>query len=144
MNTVELESSDGGKIEVDVEIVKMSATLRELREAIGDQPGSVIPVDVKFSTLQKVVEYLYAHVHDPADQPRHLRVEGQANFVSDADKALFGVRADNSVQDKAALYDLAKASDALGIKSLLDATTSAIANQFLGKSKEQIQQLMYA
>lgn len=143
MNTVELESLDGGRIEIDVHLAKMLSYIANLMEDIGDQAGTVISVPVNFATLRTVTNYLYAHAADPADQPRHLRVEGQPNYLSDADKALFGVQADNSVRDRQALYDLARAADALGSKHLLEATTSAIANQFLGKNKEQIQQLLY-
>jgi S-phase kinase-associated protein 1 len=101
-------------------------------------PDLEVPLpDVNYLILDKVVQYISHHVDDLPNQPAQ-----PVEFISDWDRALLGILPDNSVPDKAQLYELIKAANYLEIKPFLEVTTKAAANMLRGKTTEQMKVIL--
>lgn len=132
---MKLKSSDGKEFEVEEAVVKMSVTLKNLIEDLGDDNDSAIPVpNVTSNILEKVIDFCKEHKDDPvlteeqALEKRHEEITGfDAEFVK---------------VDQNTLFDMILAANFLDIKPMLDLTCKTVACMIRahGKSPEDIRQ----
>jgi len=128
---VHLRSSDEQMFEVDEEVAFESLTVRNMIEDTGTEAPIPLP-NVSSKILAKIVEYCKFHVETKAtssDKPSKLDDDLKAwdtEFVN---------------VEQSTLFELILAANYLNIKSLLDLTCEAVANQIKGKTPEEIRKL---
>jgi len=138
MNPIILESSDEVQYEIAVPSALLSGTIRNVIDDLGGETDVVLPLpEINSQNLADVITYLNYHVNDPPAQP-----DQPVDFISDWDRQFLGIRADNTVQNMARIYELIAAANYLDIKPLLDVTTKAVANALRGKSVEEMRAIL--
>uniref|UniRef100_A0A914ZRD7 Skp1-related protein n=1 Tax=Parascaris univalens TaxID=6257 RepID=A0A914ZRD7_PARUN len=137
---IRLKSSDNEIIEVDSNVIKVSASIHAAfpgpeidfeGSSEVEKTSQLIPVDgVEGSILRKVVEWCEHHKSDAvASQETDNFPEG----ISDPwDVQFFNV-------DKEILFKTILAANALGIEGLLNAACKAVAKMIEGKSAEEME-----
>lgn len=131
MAAVKLVSSEGDKLEVDVQAAKMSVLLATMIDDGGTDDE--IPIaNVNTRTLKKVIEYCKMHVNSPpAEIDKPLRSAYLTNLVSKEDYEFIDV-------DNEQLFELIMAANFLNIKPLLDLASAKVASLIKGRSVEEI------
>lgn len=134
MPNIKLQSSDGEIFEVDVEVARMSNTLRTMLDDLGieEDDGEPIPVqNVNSAILRKVIQWATYHKNDPPtpedDDAREKRTDDISSWDSDFLKV-----------DQGTLFEIILAANYLDIKGLLDVTCKTVANMIRGKTPEEI------
>ncbi|XP_055328774.1 S-phase kinase-associated protein 1-like [Paramacrobiotus metropolitanus] len=137
---VRLQSNDGETFDVDLEVVKLSGTIKNMLEDLGladeghnQSEDEVVPLPmVTGAILKKVLAWAEYHKNDPL-----------ATRESDDDTSK---RTDDIVQwdseflkvDQGTLFELILAANYLDMKGLLDVCCKTVANMIKGKSPEEI------
>ncbi|KAI2810960.1 hypothetical protein RDWZM_002203 [Blomia tropicalis] len=134
MPIIKLLSSDEEPFEVDVDIARMSITLRTMLDDLGieEDDGEPIPVqNVNSSILRKVIQWCTYHKNDPPtpddDEQREKRTDDIPSWDADFLKV-----------DQGTLFEIILAANYLDIKGLLDVTCKTVANMIRGKTPEEI------
>ncbi|KAF7494291.1 S-phase kinase-associated protein 1 [Sarcoptes scabiei] len=134
MPNIKLQSSDGEIFEVDVEVARMSITLRTMLDDLGieEDDGEPIPVqNVNSAILRKVIQWATYHKGDPPtpddDDTREKRIDDITSWDSDFLKV-----------DQGTLFEIILAANYLDIKLLLDLACKTVANMIRGKTPEEI------
>eukprot|EP00052_Salpingoeca_macrocollata_P000410 m.20143 g.20143 ORF g.20143 m.20143 type:complete len:164 (+) comp10497_c0_seq1:95-586(+) len=129
---LKLKSSDGKEFEVPESVAKMSVTIRNLQEDLGDDvEDTPIPVpNVNSTILQKVIQFCTEHKDDPP-----LSEEQE---LERRNEEITGWDADFVKVDQNTLFDMILAANFLDIKPMLDLTCKSVANMIRGKSPEDI------
>ncbi|OXA63672.1 S-phase kinase-associated protein 1 [Folsomia candida] len=135
MPFVNLESSDGDLVKVDVDVIKCSVTINALIEHLGlEDDNEVVPLqNVGTETLHKVLAWAKHHKDDlPSvdddedDPPRERRTDittWDANFIK---------------MEQIQLFDLILAANYLDISGLLDLGCKIVADMIKGKTADEI------
>ncbi|CAK9305109.1 unnamed protein product [Gordionus sp. m RMFG-2023] len=133
MPNIKLQSSDGEIFEMDVEIAKVSGTIKTMLEDLGmeDEEEEVVPLpNVNAAILKKVIQWATHHKDDPTppdDEEREKRTDDISSWDADFLKV-----------DQGTLFELILAANYLDIKGLLDVTCKTVANMIKGKTPEEI------
>lgn len=134
---VVLEASDGTKVTVPVEVVKLSRTLADMLEDLLEfREGEVLPEEkieiplpnVDSPTLIKVVEWMNHHYGQPPVEERKI---DDKYYIPPWDAEFFNV-------DQKMLFDIIMAANYLNIEPLSDLAYKVVANMITGKSTEEI------
>ena len=134
MPQIKLRSSDSEIFEVDVEIAKMSETIKTLLEdsCLDDDDEEPIPLpDVNAAILRKVIEWSIHHKDDPPPAADEENREKRTEDIEPYDQEFLKV-------DQGTLFELILAANYLDIKGLLDVTCKTVANMIKGKTLEEI------
>ena len=134
MPQIKLRSSDSEIFEVDVEIAKMSETIKTLLEesCLDDDDEEPIPLpDVNAAILRKVIEWSIHHKDDPPPAADEENREKRTENIEPYDQEFLKV-------DQGTLFELILAANYLDIKGLLDVTCKTVANMIKGKTPEEI------
>jgi len=134
MTKVKLQSSDGVVIEVDVEVIQCSQTIKTMLEDLGFEEGDdeVIPLpNVNSTILNKVVQWATHHKDDPPPLEDDENKEKRTDDISSWDAEFLKV-------EQSTLFELILAANYLDIKGLLDVTCKTVANMIKGKTPEEI------
>ena len=134
MPQIKLQSSDSEIFEVDVEIAKMSETIKTLLEdsCLDDDDEEPIPLpDVNAAILRKVIEWSIHHKDDPPPAADEENREKRTEDIEPYDQEFLKV-------DQGTLFELILAANYLDIKGLLDVTCKTVANMIKGKTPEEI------
>ena len=134
MPQIKLRSSDSEIFEVDVEIAKMSETIKTLLEdsCLDDDDEEPIPLpDVNAAILRKVIEWSIHHKDDPPPPADEENREKRTEDIELYDQEFLKV-------DQGTLFELILAANYLDIKGLLDVTCKTVANMIKGKTPEEI------
>ena len=137
---INLRSSDSVDFSMDVELAKISETLKTMLDDLGidtesDEASEPIPLpNVNGATLKKVVEWCEHHKtdykefadEDESSQP-HL------DDISDWDVTFFNI-------DQAKIFEIILAASYLDVKGLLNIGCKSVAKLTQGKTPEQIRE----
>ena len=137
MPQIKLRSSDSEIFEVDVEIAKMSETIKTLLEdsCLDDDDEEPIPLpDVNAAILRKVIEWSIHHKDDPPPAADEENREKRTEDIEPYDQEFLKV-------DQGTLFELILAANYLDIKGLLDVTCKTVANMIKGKTPEEIRKI---
>jgi S-phase kinase-associated protein 1 len=136
MSTVKLQAADNtdGFIEVEEKVARMSQTISNMLEDLGNSDLPVPLHNVSTKILTKVVEYCKYHTENPETQSadsQTTQTDKTALDISPWDKNFCEI-------DQETLFELILAANFLDIKPLLDLTCKTVANMIKGKSPEEI------
>jgi len=133
---VRLQSSDGEVFEVEMEIIKLSHTIKTMLEDLGvedeESETEIIPLpNVNAAILKKIIQWCSYHKEDPPmldeDDNKEKRTDDIGSWDSDFLKV-----------DQGTLFELILAANYMDIKGLLDVTCKTVANMIKGKTPEEI------
>ncbi len=127
-DNVTLQSNDGQDFRVEVEVAKMSETIKNLIEDAGTSSAIPLP-NITGQILAKVVEYCKFHKDHPT-----VVTEDDKNRTDN----IIGWDLDFCNIDQPCLFELILAANYLDIKPLLDLTCKTVANMIKGKTPEEI------
>ncbi|KAL1509884.1 hypothetical protein ABEB36_004555 [Hypothenemus hampei] len=133
MPQIKLQSSDGEVFPIDVEIAKMSTTLKTMLEDLGmeDDDDEIVPLpNVNAAILRKVLEWCTAHRHDPP-LSEDINLDTRTNNITCWDAEFLKV-------DQGTLFGLILAANYLDIKGLLNIACKIVATMIIGKTTEEI------
>lgn len=129
---VTLSAVDGAEYTVDVEVAKISETIKNLIEDAGIDNPVPLP-NITGPILAKVIEFCkYYHEHPPAV----AEPGAEPNPVTTS--AISTWEAEYVRVDQQLLFQLVLAANYLDIKPLLDLTCKTIANMIKGKTPDEI------
>jgi len=138
---VRLASNDGETFDVDLEVVKLSGTVKNMLEDLGlgdaeaQNPGDddIIPLPmVTGAILRKVLHWAEFHKNDPlANRDNDDETTKRTDDISQWDSEFLKV-------DQGTLFELILAANYLDMKGLLDVCCKTVANMIKGKSPEEI------
>eukprot|EP00047_Mylnosiga_fluctuans_P001634 m.221221 g.221221 ORF g.221221 m.221221 type:complete len:163 (-) comp10541_c0_seq1:134-622(-) len=132
--SIKLRSSDDRIFEVEEGVAKMSVTIKNMLEDLGDDPDTPIPIpNVSGTILSKVIDYCKAHKDDLPLSEEQQQAERFADIT--------GPDAEFVKVDQAALFEMILAANFLDIKPMLDLTCKSVACMIKGKTPEEIRQL---
>jgi len=137
MAKVILQSSDGVQMEVDIEVAKMSATIKTMMDDLGysEDKAETVPLpNVRGDILKLVVDWCVRHKDDPPPPVEDDERERRTDDISPWDTTFLQV-------DQPILFDLILAANYLDIKGLLDVCCKTVANMIKGKTPEEIRKL---
>ncbi|OXA64765.1 S-phase kinase-associated protein 1 isoform X2 [Folsomia candida] len=135
MPFINLESSDGDMLKVDVDVITCSLTIKQLIDNLGvGDDSEVVPLkNISTEILQKVITWAEHHkddlpsIEDDEDPPRERRTDDittwDANFIK---------------MEQIELFDLIVAANYLDITGLLDLGCKIVANMIKGKTADDI------
>ncbi|XP_037686563.1 S-phase kinase-associated protein 1-like [Choloepus didactylus] len=133
MPSGKLQSSNGERFEVDVEIAKQSVTITTMLEDLGmDDEGDdpVPPPNVNAAILKKVIQWYTHHKDDPPPPEDDENKEKRADDIPVWDQEFLKV-------DQETLFELILVANYLDIKGLLDITCKTVASMIKGKTPEE-------
>eukprot|EP01127_Copromyxa_protea_P015317 TRINITY_DN438_c0_g2_i1.p1 TRINITY_DN438_c0_g2~~TRINITY_DN438_c0_g2_i1.p1 ORF type:complete len:164 (-),score=53.21 TRINITY_DN438_c0_g2_i1:67-558(-) len=130
---VKLQASDDpdNVVEVDIAVARMSQTIHNMLEDIGNTDLPIPLHNVTSKILTKVIEYCQYHTENPTPKSDEKKDEKRTDDISPWDKNFCSV-------DQATLFELILAANFLDIKPLLDLTCKTVANMIKGKTPEEI------
>jgi len=134
MPNIKLQSSDGEIFEVDVDVAKLSVTIKTMLEDLGmdEEDDEAIPLpNVNAAILKKVIQWCTYHKEDPPPPEDDDNREKRTDDIPSWDIEFLKV-------DQGTLFELILAANYLDIKGLLDVTCKTVANMIKGKTPEEI------
>ena len=134
MPTIKLRSADAEVFEVDVDVARMSATLRTMMDDLGlqQEEDEEIPIqNVNSSILRKVIQWATYHKQDPPVSDDDENQEKRSDDISSWDADFLKV-------DQGTLFEIILAANYLDMKGLLDVSCKQVANMIRGKTAEDI------
>lgn len=139
MPNIKLQSSDGEIFEVDVDVAKLSVTIKTMLEDLGmdEEDDEAIPLpNVNAAILKKVIQWCTYHKEDPPPPEDDDNREKRTDDIPSWDIEFLKV-------DQGTLFELILAANYLDIKGLLDVTCKTVANMIKGKnSGEEIRKML--
>lgn len=162
MTTVKLQPAEGGMLEVDLETVKCSTTIKNLYDSLktDNAEETIIPLPlISSSMLQMVLEWATHHKDDappPAPQENDENAEEEVGEEEDGEEEdgeeENGDEEEDSEEendisawdanflnvDQETFFDLVSAAHYLDIKGLIDVICKSIASVIKGKSEEEV------
>lgn len=136
MPNIKLKSSDGEIFTVDLEVAKLSVTIKTMIEDLGyEDDEEEVPVsNVNSAILRKVLEWAEHHKDDPPIPDDNENVEKRTDDIPSWDVDFLKV-------DQGTLFDLILAANYLDIKGLLDMSCKMVANMIKGKTPDEIRKV---
>ncbi|CAG2161507.1 unnamed protein product [Oppiella nova] len=113
MPNIKLQSSDGEVFDVDVEIAKLSVTIKTMLEDLGmdEEDEEVVPLpNVNSTILKKVIQWATYHKDDPPTPDDDENKEKRTDDISSWDADFLKV-------DQGTLFELILAANYLDIKA---------------------------
>uniref|UniRef100_A0A7N0UD76 SKP1-like protein n=1 Tax=Kalanchoe fedtschenkoi TaxID=63787 RepID=A0A7N0UD76_KALFE len=141
---VKLESAEGEQFEVPREAAFMSSVVKSFVEddqSEGDEPIRI--ANVAGPVLAKVLEYCKKHAEKPPSSASSSSSSEEYVYDYETEKwkeALARWDEEYCKMDQETLLDVIAAANYLDVRDLLMATTKAVADQFKGKSPEEIRE----
>lgn len=129
MSTVQIKCSDGELFDVEIEVAKMSGTIKTMMAILGcndvtrEQQVLSLP-NIEGDTFRKVLEWVRHHMNEPA--PDQNQNEWNANFLD---------------VDPCTLLELIMAANYLSIEGLFDVVSDAVDDVIRGKSSGEIRSI---
>jgi len=131
MSKVKLVTSEGEKVEVDVEIASKSVLIKGMIDDAGVEEDIPLP-NVKKAILDKVVAFcVYLKDHAPPEIEKPLR----SNNLNDVTTSYY---ADFVNLEQEVLFELILAANYLDIKPLLELACAKVASVIKNKSIQEI------
>ena len=136
---IKLQAGESGEVfPVDIEVAKMSDTIKTMMDDLGIEDGKeeLVPIpNVDGPVLKMVIEWAKHHKADP--QPAEVNEsKGRFRFeIQEWDKEFLKV-------SQAVLFDLIVAADYLDMKGLLDVTCQTVGDMIKGNSPEDIRKIL--
>lgn len=136
MPFIKLKSADGVVFNVDVEVAKVSGTIKTMLEHLGftEDEDDIVPLpNLKSKILHLIIQWATKHKDDEPmaeDDGGERRSDDISNWDTDFLKV-----------DQGTLFELILASNYLDIKGLMDVTCKTVANMMKGKTPEDIRTL---
>lgn len=133
MPKIQLQSSDGEVFDVDIEVAKVSKTIKTMLDELGykEDEEEVIPLaNVKSNTLKLVLQWATAHKDDEPQEELDT-LERCSDDIPSWDVEFMKM-------DQGSLFELILAANYLDIKGLLDVSCKTVANMMKGKSPSEI------
>jgi len=134
MPNIKLQSSDGEIFELDVEVAKLSVTIKTMLEDLGmdEEEEDPIPLpNVNAAILKKVIQWCTYHKDDPPPPEDDDNREKRTDDIPSWDIEFLKV-------DQGTLFELILSANYLDIKGLLDVTCKTVANMIKGKTPDEI------
>lgn len=137
---IRLQSGDGETFDVDLDVVKLSGTVKNMLDDLGigddsqnQNEDEVIPLPmVTGAILKKVLHWAEFHKADPlATREENDDTSKRTDDISQWDSEFLKV-------DQGTLFELILAANYLDMKGLLDVCCKTVANMIKGKSPEEI------
>ncbi|KAH3756147.1 cytosolic glycoprotein FP21 [Pelomyxa schiedti] len=128
---VKLESSESQVIEVPVEIAKMSVTIKNMLDDLGETNAPIPLPNVTVKILNKVIQYCDYHHKNPSPDDKRDEKERRLDDIAPWDLEYTKV-------DQETLFQLILAANYLDIKPLLDLTCKTVALMMKGKTPAEI------
>ncbi|KAH3732118.1 cytosolic glycoprotein FP21 [Pelomyxa schiedti] len=128
---VKLESSESQVIEAPVEIAKMSVTIKNMLDDLGETNAPIPLPNVTVKILNKVLEYCTYHHANPSPDDKRDEKERRLDDIAPWDLEYTKV-------DQETLFQLILAANYLDIKPLLDLTCKTVALMMKGKTPAEI------
>lgn len=139
MPNIKLQSCDGEIVDVDIEVAKMSSTLRNMIEDLGlddEDDEEVLPLrNLSKDTLVRVVEWATRHKEDPYQPDEDETVEVKAKDIDQWDRDFFAV-------DQAILLNLINAAYYLNLQVMLEIGCHVVADLIKDKTTEEIREYL--
>lgn len=137
--TIKLKSADDQILEVEEDVAKVSATIRDMLTALkpDDETSQgedmAVPLSqIKMNILEKVIQWCKQHVGDP-DVDKEVDVDEDEEYeYPDWDQDFI------EELEEEILFEVILAADYLNIKMLLDLGCSRVANILKNMSVEEI------
>lgn len=133
MPMIQLQSSDGEVFDVDIEVAKVSNTIKIMIDELGykEDEEEVIPLpNVKSNTLKLVLQWATKHKDDEPQEELDM-YERCSEDIPSWDVEFLKM-------DQGSLFELMLAANYLDIKGLLDVACKTVANMIKGKSPTDI------
>jgi S-phase kinase-associated protein 1 len=126
--TIKLVSSDSIEHKISLKAAKLSHTLQNLINDLGDDDSKDIPLpNVHSKILEKVIQYMEHYADNIPEE-----VKDPANYtVNQWDADFIKV-------DQATLFEIILAANYLDIRSLLDLSCKTVADMIKGRTPEEI------
>ena len=139
MLQIKLQSNDGDIFSVDLEIAKMSKTIKTMLEDLGledSEDEETVPLpNVSSDILKKVIEWSTHHKDDKVDDDDDDEYkERRSDDISHWDVDFLKV-------DQGTLFEIILAANYLDIKNLLEICCKTVANMMKGKTAEEIRKI---
>ncbi|XP_031635041.1 S-phase kinase-associated protein 1-like [Contarinia nasturtii] len=134
MSKITFQSSDGEKFEVDIEVAKMSNTIKIMLDECGIEAGdgAILPVpQVNADILNRVLKWSEHHKGETIPTDADDDNGASNNPISEWDTEFLKI-------DQGTLFELIMAANYLDIKGLMDVTCTTVANMMKGKTPEEI------
>ena len=138
---INLRSNDNMDFTMDVELAKISETLKTMLDDLGidtesDEASEPIPLpNVNGAILKKVVEWCEHHKDDHKEfAEEDESTQPRLDDIPDWDVSFFNI-------DQAEIFEIILAANYLDIKGLLNIGCKSVAKMITGKTPEQIRQL---
>ena len=132
---VQLKSEDGHTFRVSQRVAKMSETISNMLEDIGDDCDAPIPLTyIARETLERVIEYCEHHKDDPAPESEERATDKRYEEPKGWDKEFVAL-------EMGELFEVMKAANFLSIKQLLNLSCKAVAHMIKGKTPDEIKKL---
>ena len=137
MAIIKLQSSDGDVFDVDMDVAKLSSTIKTMLEDLAvadDEDDEPVPLpNVNAAILRKVITWCTHHKDDVLPQEDEVTEarEKRTDDIDPWDMEFLKV-------DQGTLFELILAANYLDIKGLLDVTCKTVANMIKGKTPEEI------
>ncbi|VDP15501.1 unnamed protein product [Soboliphyme baturini] len=133
---VKLQSSDHELFEVEINVIRLSNTIKTMLEDLGvedeENESEHIPLpNVNAAILKKVIQWCTYHKDDSPPLEDDDTKEKRSDDISSWDADFLKV-------DQGTLFELILAANYLDIKGLLDVTCKTVANMIKGKTPEEI------
>eukprot|EP00729_Bicosta_minor_P007632 gene7632-22523_t len=126
--TIKLVSSDSTEFPVAMSVAKMSVTIKNMLDDLGEDDDQPIPLpNVNSAILGKVIEYCTYHKDDPPQDDDSQKSEPITGWDAEFVKV-----------DQATLFEMILAANFLDIKRMLDLTCKSVAEMIKGKTPEEI------
>ncbi|XP_019866198.2 S-phase kinase-associated protein 1 [Aethina tumida] len=134
MSIIKLESGDGDRFDIDMDVAKCSVILSTMVEHLGNVDDEIVPLpNISSVILQKIIDWATYHKDDPPlpeDEGKERIsddiLEWDAKFLQD---------------DHLTIFDLILAADFLQIRGLIELTSKKLANMMKGKTSEDIRRI---
>ena len=137
---INLRSSDNVDFSMDVELAKISETIKTMLDDLGidtesDEASEPIPLpNVNGAILKKVVEWCEHHKEDHKEfAEEDESTQPRLDDIPDWDVSFFNI-------DQAEIFEIIMAAYHLDIKGLLNIGCKTVANMIKGKTPEEIRQ----
>jgi S-phase kinase-associated protein 1 len=130
-----LQSSDGETFKVDINISNMSTTIKDMLEDVSESPQLAIPLpNIKGEILKKVLSYCKYHHENP---DKLVEKEGEDQICEWDETFLTNVSKEMQIE-------IILAANYLDIKSLMNFMCKMFAKSMLGKTPEQLREMLSA
>ncbi|RWS07173.1 hypothetical protein B4U79_11238 [Dinothrombium tinctorium] len=144
MSSILIESSDGKRFDIKIEIAKSFGAFKTMLDFnIGEENSSNEPITLKevdSFTLSKIIEWSERHLHDPRTQCDYEKHNHNDEEYEDLEIDAWDENFLKNLTHNQ-LFEVIKAANFLDLKFLFDVSCEVAAQLIKGKNTEQIREL---